>query len=92
MGDGYNIRTIGWSPGCQCPDNDPAPATILDPFGGVGTTAAVAEKLGRDCILIELNPESAEDARARIRGGLGRVTGMPELVAGDDLPLFGTTP
>lgn len=82
-------QTTGWSPGCECPDNEPVPATILDPFGGVGTTALVAEELGRDCILIELNPESAEDARARIRGAMGRVTGMPERPADDGLPLFG---
>lgn len=43
------------------------PAVILDCFGGSGTTALVAEQLGRDCILIELNPEYAEIARKRIK-------------------------
>ena len=33
------------------------PATVLDIFGGSGTTGQVAENLGRDCILIELNPK-----------------------------------
>ena len=33
--------------------------TVLDPFGGRGTTGAVCVELGRDCILIELNPKYA---------------------------------
>ena len=33
--------------------------TILDPFGGRGTTGEVSLELGRNCILIELNPCNA---------------------------------
>jgi DNA modification methylase len=44
----------------------PPGGTVLDPFGGAGTTALVAEELGRDCILIELNPAYAEMAAKRI--------------------------
>jgi DNA modification methylase len=33
-----------------------AGGTVLDPFGGSGTTALVAQQEGRDAILIELNP------------------------------------
>lgn len=32
---------------------------VLDPFGGSGTTGKVALELGRNCILIELNPSYA---------------------------------
>lgn len=39
--------------------------TVLDPFGGSGTTAMVAMELGRIAILCELNPEYAEMARNR---------------------------
>jgi DNA modification methylase len=39
---------------------------VLDPFGGVGTTALVAARLQRDAILVELNPAHAETARARV--------------------------
>jgi len=46
----------------------PAGATVLDPFGGAGTTGLVADKLGRNAILIELNPEYAAMAERRIRG------------------------
>ncbi len=44
---------------------------ILDPFGGSGTTALVADKLGRNSILIELNPAYAEMARCRIEASAG---------------------
>jgi DNA modification methylase len=40
--------------------------TILDPFGGAGTTGLVADRLGRDAILCELNPAYASLARERI--------------------------
>lgn len=56
----------GWQPTCSCADNAPVPCTVLDPFGGAGTTALVAERLQRDAILCEMNPEYAEIARARI--------------------------
>lgn len=41
---------------------------VLDPFGGAGTTGLVADRLRRNCILIELNPEYAAMAEKRIRG------------------------
>jgi DNA modification methylase len=40
--------------------------TVLDPFGGAGTTGLVADRLGRNAILCELNPAYAEMARQRI--------------------------
>jgi len=47
--------------------------TVLDPFSGAGTTGLVADRLGRNAILIELNPKYVEMAERRIK---------------DDLPLF----
>lgn len=47
--------------------------TVLDPFGGAGTTGLVADRMGRNAVLIELNPEYAALAENRIR---------------DDAPLF----
>lgn len=44
----------------------PKGGTVLDPFGGAGTTGLVADRLGRNAMLIELNPEYAEMARRRI--------------------------
>ena len=39
---------------------------MLDPFGGSGTTAAVAKKLGRHYLSIEKNPEYCAYAEARL--------------------------
>jgi len=44
----------------------PPGGTALDPFLGSGTVAIVAERMGRECLGIELNPEYAEQARQRI--------------------------
>jgi DNA modification methylase len=49
----------------------PAGGVVLDPFGGAGTTGLVADRLCRDAILIELNPEYAAIAERRIRGDAG---------------------
>jgi DNA modification methylase len=50
----------------------PKGGTVLDPFGGAGTTGLVADRLERNAILIELNPEYAAMAERRIRtdGGM----------------------
>lgn len=46
-----------------CPDG----GTVLDPFGGSGTTALVARKHARKSVLIELNPEYCELAAKRLQ-------------------------
>lgn len=43
----------------------PVGGTVLDPFGGSGTTGQVALELGRKAILIELNPKYIELIRDR---------------------------
>ena len=45
----------------------PTGGTVLDPFGGSGTVAAVCENLDRRWILAELNPEYCAIAERRIR-------------------------
>lgn len=44
----------------------PVGGTVLDPFGGSGTTGLVADRIQRNAILIELNPAYAEMARKRV--------------------------
>lgn len=50
----------------------PVGGTVLDPFGGSGTTAGVALKHGRNAILCELNPEYAALVPERVRQIAGR--------------------
>ncbi len=45
--------------------------TVLDPFGGSGTTGAVALELGRRAVLIELNPEYCALIRQRCTTTIG---------------------
>ena len=62
-----NVTTTGWQPSCKC-NADVTPAVVLDCFAGSGTVGLVADRLGRDAILIELNPEYAAMAEQRIVG------------------------
>lgn len=55
--DVMQANTIGWLPTCDCPEHEPVPCTVLDPFGGSGTTAIAAQMMGRHAISCELNPE-----------------------------------
>lgn len=61
-----HTKTTGWAPTC---DHD-APgglSVVLDPFAGSGTTLAVAARLGRASIGIEISPEYARLARKRCK-------------------------
>jgi DNA modification methylase len=69
-GDRYKTQIVGWSPSCDCGLAE-VPCTVLDPFGGAGTTGLVADRLKRSAILIELNPEYADMARKRIQMDAG---------------------
>jgi len=48
-------KTIGWRSTCSCPPAPPVPCVVFDPFLGSGTTAQVAQSLGRNWIGCELN-------------------------------------
>jgi DNA modification methylase len=49
----------------------PKDGTVLDPFGGAGTTGLVASRLGRNAVLIELNPEYVQIAKRRLENDAG---------------------
>jgi DNA modification methylase len=49
----------------------PKGGTVLDPFGGAGTTGLVADRLQRNAVMIELNPEYAAMAEKRIANDAG---------------------
>lgn len=71
--EGFGGITTGWHPSCNCGLVE-VPCTVLDPFGGAGTTGMVADRLNRDAILIELNPEYAAMAGKRIQSDGGMFT------------------
>lgn len=54
----------------------PKGGTVLDPFGGVGTTALVADKLERNAIIIELHPKNIADAQRRIANTTPPIPGL----------------
>ncbi len=49
----------------------PKDGTVLDPFAGAGTTGLVADRLGRNAIMIELNPDYAAMTARRISDDAG---------------------
>ena len=53
---------------CACPDTSAptAPAVVLDPFGGTGTTALVADVLGRHGVSVDMSADYCRLAEWRI--------------------------
>lgn len=69
FGDG-TITTTGWQPGCDH-GAEVVPCTVLDPFCGAATSLLVAQRLRRDAIGIELNPEYVRMSQERIERDAG---------------------
>lgn len=61
------VETLGWRATCPCGTEDRTPATVLDCFGGSGTTAEAALLMGRKAVLCELNPEYVAIIRQRMQ-------------------------
>ena len=57
---------LGLQKQCDCKTDKTKSGTVLDPFGGSGTTAQVALGNSRDAVLCELNDEYIEIAKQRI--------------------------
>ena len=70
--------TAGWQPTCGH-DEPPVPCLVLDPFMGSGTTAMVAQDLGRRWLGVELNRdyEALQHERTQQLGLLAHVPGSP---------------
>jgi hypothetical protein len=64
------VVTLGFSPSCAC-EAGTVPGTVLDPFGGAGTTGLVADRLQRNAILIELNGDYAGMSDRRLSDDRG---------------------
>ena len=64
---GYTItKDLGLEKQCDCDTEETDGGTVIDPFGGSGTTALVADRYERNSILVELNEEYIELAKERI--------------------------
>lgn len=59
-------NVVGWEPSCKCGVSERVPCTVLDPFGGSGTTPMVAAQNGRAAIVCELSAEYVELQRERL--------------------------
>ncbi|MFI6296737.1 DNA-methyltransferase [Nonomuraea sp. NPDC050790] len=58
---------VGWSPTC---------GTVLDPFGGTGTTALIADLYGRHGISVDLSADYCRIAAWRVRDPRERARGL----------------
>lgn len=77
--DGFKEKeyeTLGWRPTCHC-NADVAPCRVLDPFLGAGTTLAVAARLKRCGVGIDLSEEYLAAAKDRIKKELDTPSWFP---------------
>lgn len=58
-------RLAGWACGCDTPSAPTRRAVVLDPFGGTGTTALVADAEGRDAIYVDASADYCRAAAWR---------------------------
>lgn len=77
-GQYQTYQTVGWKPTCTCPDADPVPCSVLDPFVGSGTTVKVAVALGRRGIGVDISREYLETV-VPLRLGIGVQMILPGL-------------
>jgi DNA modification methylase len=91
--------TTGWRPSCPCEPSAPVPCRVLDPFGGSGTTAAVAAVLGRMGTICEPNasyrallPARAEEVRASMERRAVKRTAKAKAPPPGQLSLLGMGP
>jgi DNA modification methylase len=77
---GTDRRVTGYACGCADTTAPTTPGTVLDPFGGTGTTALVASCLGRVGITIDMSADYCRLARWRTSdpGERARVLEVPK--------------
>lgn len=85
-------RITGYACACDEPSSPTRPAVVLDPFGGTGTTALVADVLGRTGISVDRSADYCRLARWRTTDPGERARAMqvpkPAQQASGQLDLF----
>ena len=77
QGSMQNIyEDMGLQKQCDCKTNETKAGTVLDPFGGSGTTGIVAAQHNRNAVLLELNQEYIDLAKHRINNELGMMANL----------------
>jgi len=77
QGSMQNIyEDMGLQKQCDCQTNETKGGTVLDPFGGSGTTGIVAASHSRNAVLLELNQEYIDLAKERINKELGMMANL----------------
>jgi DNA modification methylase len=77
----YRRVDLGFRKRCSCGTTHTVPCIVLDPFAGSGTVLAVARRLGRRSIGIELNPDYVALARHRSAAVAAEVVAREEAPA-----------
>lgn len=75
----YRRVDLGFHQACSCPTLDVLPCVVLDPFMGSGTVLAVAHRLRRRSLGIDLNLDSAVLAKDRISASVASSTQTVEV-------------
>jgi DNA modification methylase len=76
----YDIRITGYACACPQPGASTRPAVVVDPFGGTGTTALVADMLGRTGVTVDRSADYCRIAQWRCAdpGERARALGVPK--------------
>ncbi|MGI0130823.1 MAG: DNA-methyltransferase, partial [Thermoplasmata archaeon] len=77
----YRRIDLGFRKRCSCPTERVVPCLVLDPFAGSGTVLAVARRLGRRSVGIDLNPAYVALARERSSIEVGTAIAAKEATA-----------
>jgi hypothetical protein len=78
---GYTVsETVGWQKTCKCETEETVPCTVLDIFFGAGTTGVVSQRLGRNFLGCELNPDYALMASKRLADEAEKLRVLEEAV------------
>jgi hypothetical protein len=72
----YENKTTGFLPTCDCEQKGTGKSIVCDIFMGSGTTAVVAQELGRDWIGIDLGGKDGEYKKMAMKRLQGATIGL----------------